>query len=179
MLEQFNLPPNVIKFIRKNLKIINAALALVVILTLSWSAYDAYRQKRINTSSSALSMAMKEPEVVSLRRAAEGHCRFFRHVFSALGHGGACPYRYEKRRISRRQPRNIPESEQKIKSKDPLFGLVSFGIAQAEEAGKEYDRAFGEYQALSKIEGYQAIGLLGMGRIHEIKGETEKALSDL
>ena len=69
------------------------------------------------------------------------------------------------------------EIREKIKATDPLFALVSFGIAQAEEAGKDYDRAFGDYSALSKIEGYQPVGLLGMARIHEIKGEKEKALS--
>jgi predicted negative regulator of RcsB-dependent stress response len=176
LLEQFNLPPNVIKFIRKNLKIINAALALVVILTLSWSAYDAYRQKRINTSSSALSMAMKAPE--SSRSAAlQKVIADFSDTTSArwamveLAHIDMRSGEFKK------AAEKYTGIRQKITSKDPLFGLVSFGLAQAEEAGNEYDRAYGEYQALSKIEGYQAIGLLGMGRIHEIKGELEKALS--
>ena len=64
LLEQFNLPPNVIKFIRKNLKVIYVVLALMVIAILSWSAYDAYIQKRINMSSSALTNALKEPAAV-------------------------------------------------------------------------------------------------------------------
>jgi predicted negative regulator of RcsB-dependent stress response len=176
LLEQFNLPPNVIKFIRKNLKIINAAIALVVIAILSWSAYDAYRQKKIDTSSSALSVAMKEPEVArpaALQKviadfADTSSSRWAKvelaHIDMKNGNFKAAVEKYAGIR-------------EKIKPQDPLFGLVSFGAAQAEEAGKEYDRAFREYQALSKIEGYQSIGLLGMGRIHEIRGETEKALS--
>jgi predicted negative regulator of RcsB-dependent stress response len=176
LLEQFNLPPNIIKFIRKNVKIINATLAAVVILTLTWSVYDAYRQKRINAAGSALSVAMKAPE--SSRTAAlQKVIADFSDTTSA---------RWAKVELAHIDMRNgnykkaIEEYagiRQKITSKNPLFGLVSFGVAQAEEADNDYDRAYGEYQALSKIEGYQAIGLLGMGRIHEIKGETEKALS--
>ena len=176
LLEQFNLPPNVIKFIRKNLKIINAVLALAVIATLSWSAYDAYRQKKINASSSALSIAIKEPEAArpaALQKVVAdfpdtSSARWAKvelaHIDMKSGNFKAAAEKYAGIR-------------EKIKPKDPLFGLISFGAAQAEEAGKEYDRAFEEYQALSKIEGYQSIGLLGMGRIHEIKGEPEKALS--
>lgn len=176
LLEQFNLPPNVIKFIRKNLKIINTALALVVILTLSWSAYDAYRQKRTNMSSSALSMAMKAPE--SSRSAAlQKVIADFSDTTSARWAMVELAHIDMRNGEFKKAAEKYTGIRQKITSKDPLFGLVSFGLAQAEEAGNEYDRAYGEYQALSKIEGYQAIGLLGMGRINEIKGETEKALS--
>lgn len=176
LLEQFNLPPNVIKFIRKNLKVINASLALAVILTLAWSAYDAYRQQRINTSSSALSVAMKAPETarpVLLQKivADFSDTSSARWAMLELAHIDMRNGDFKK------AAEKYVGIRQKIKSKDPLLGLVSFGIAQAEEAGNEYDRAFGEYQTLSKIEGYQSLGLLGMGRIHEIKGETEKALS--
>lgn len=176
LLEQFNLPPNVIKFIRKNLKIINAGLALVVILTLAWSAYDAYRQKRINESSSSLSVAMKAPETARPALLQKIVADFSdtssaRWAMLELAHIDMRNGDFKK------AAEKYAGVRQKIKSKDPLLGLVSFGIAQAEEAGNEYDRAFGEYQSLSKIEGYQSIGLLGMGRIHEIKGETEKALS--
>jgi predicted negative regulator of RcsB-dependent stress response len=175
LLEQFNLPPKVIKYIRKNLKIINATLALVVIAALCWAAYDAYILKKINASSSALSIAKKEPEAirpVALQKVIADYANTssarwakveLAHIDMKNGNFKAAAEKYN----------GIRET---IKSQDPLSGLLSFGIAQADEAGKEYDLAFGEYQALSKIEGYQTIGLLGMARIHEIKGETEKAL---
>ncbi len=176
LLEQFNLPPNVIKFIRKNLKVIYVVLALIVIAILSWSAYDAYIQKRINMSSSALTNALKEPAAV--RPAA------LQKVLA--DYSGMSSARWAKVELAHIDMKNgnfkaaaekYTDIRREIKQTDPLFGLVSFGTAQAKEAEKDYDRAFDEYTALSKIEGYQPVGLLGMARIHEIKGEQEKALS--
>jgi predicted negative regulator of RcsB-dependent stress response len=176
LLEQFNLPPNVIKFIRKNLKIIYAVLVLVVIGALSWSAYDAYIQKRINMSSSALTNALKEP--VTARQAA------LQKVLADFpGMSSARWAKIELAHIDMKNGNFKAAAEKytgirgETKPADPLFGLVSYGTALAQEAGKDYDRAFDEYKALSKIEGYQPVGLLGMARIHEIKGEPEKALS--
>jgi predicted negative regulator of RcsB-dependent stress response len=176
LLEHFNLPPNVIKFIRKNLKVIYVVLALMVIAILSWSAYDAYIQKRINMSSSALTNALKEPAAV--RPAA------LQKVLA--DYSGMSSARWAKVELAHIDMKNgnfkaaaekYADIRREIKQTDPLFGLVSFGTAQAKEAEKDYDRAFDEYTALSKIEGYQPVGLLGMARIHEIKGEQEKALS--
>jgi predicted negative regulator of RcsB-dependent stress response len=176
LLEQLNLPPNVVKSIRENLKIIYAVLVLVVVCTLSWSGYDAYRQKRINMSSSALSNALKEP--VTARQTA------LQKV--ATDFSGTSSARWARVELAHIEMRNgnfkaaadrYAGIRGEIKPADPLFGLLSFGIAQAKESEKDYDHAFNEYMALSKIEGYQHVGLLGMARIHEMKGETEKALS--
>ena len=176
LLEQFNLPPNAVKFIRKNLKTIYAVLALAVIAILSWSAYDAYHQIRINVSSSALSNALKEP--VTARQAA-----LQKVITDFSGTSSARWARVELAHIDMKNANFKAAAEKytgvrgEIKSTDPLFGLVSFGIAQAKEAEKDYDHAFSEYVTLSKIEGYQPVGLSGMARIHEMKGEKEKALS--
>jgi predicted negative regulator of RcsB-dependent stress response len=176
LLEQFNLPPKVITFIRKNLKVIYGVLALIVVLTLSGSAYNAYRQKRIDAGSSALSMALKAAEAerpallqkittdYSDSSSADWAIIELAHIDMKKGDYKKAAEKYSSIR-------------KKIKPRNPLFGLVSFGVAQAEEAANEYDHAFGEYQALSVIDGYKSMGLLGMGRIHEMKGETEKALT--
>jgi predicted negative regulator of RcsB-dependent stress response len=176
LLEQFNLPPHIVKFIRKNLKIINTTLALVVIAALCWSAYDVYSRKRIDASSSALSTAKKAPEAVR-PTALQKVIADYSDTSSARWAKVELAHIDMKNADFKSAAEKYTGIRQKVKPKDPLYGLLSFGIAQADEAGKEYDLAFGEYQALSKIEGYQSLGLLGMARIHEIKGETDKALA--
>ena len=176
LLEQINLPPKAIKFIRENLKAIYAVLVLAVLVVLSWSAYDAYQQKKINTSSSALTNALKE-SVTARPAALEKVASDFSGTSSARWARVELAHMDMQKGDFKAAAENYAAIRKSIKSTNPLFALVSFGIAQAEEAGKDYDRAFGEYNALSKIEGYQPEGLLGMARIHEIKGEKEKALS--
>ena len=176
LLEQINLPPKAIKFIRENLKAINAVLILVVLVVVSWSAYDAYQQRRINTSSSALTNALKES--VALRPAAlEKVVSDFSGTSAARWAQVELAHMDMQKGDFKTAAEKYADIRKSIKSTDPLYALVTFGIAQAEEAAKDYDRAFGEYTTLSKIEGYQPVGLLGMARIHEIKGEKEKALS--
>jgi predicted negative regulator of RcsB-dependent stress response len=176
LLEQLNLPPKGVKFIRENLKIINTVLVITIVVAVFWSMYDSYRYKRINDGGSALSIALSEPE--SARPAAlqkvlsdfsdtpSGRWAQVElaHIDMKGGNFSAAAQKYSAVR-------------EKLKPNDPLFGLVSLGVAQAREAAKEYDQAFGEYTTLSKIEGYQPLCYLGIGRIHEIKGERDKALS--
>ena len=176
LLEQLNIPPKAVKFIQKNIKIIYVVLALVVIVSLSWSVYDAYNQKRINQSSSALVMAMNQPP--AMRSAAlQKMIADFSGTSSALWAEVELAHIDMSSGSFKAAVAKYAAVRGKIKDSNPLFPLTTFGLAQAEEAGGEYDRAFAEYQSLAKIEGYQPMGLLGMGRIYEMKGEKDKALS--
>ena len=177
LLEQLNLPPKAVTFIQKNIKIIYAVSALIVIFAVSWSAYDAYHQKMINRSSSALAMAMKGP-LTERPAALQKVITDFSGTSSALWAQVELAHITMSGGDFKAAAEKYTAIREKIKTPNPLFALVTFGLAQAQEAGKEFDQALTEYQSLSKIEGYQSLGLLGMGRLHEIKGEKEKALSD-
>ena len=177
LLEQLNLPPKVVKFIQNNIRIIAIIFALVAIIAVSWSVYDVQALKKTNQSSSALAKAMKNP--LTTREAA-----LQKVIADFSGTSSALWAQVELAHIEmaggnfKTAAEKFTAVREKITESDPLFALATFGLAQAEEAAKDYDRALAEYQSLAKIEGYQPLGLLGMGRIHEIKGEKEKALSD-
>jgi len=176
LLEHFNLPPKAIKFLRKYKKIIISAIVIIVVVAISWAVYDTFKQKKINNSSSSLSVAMQTPEAsrqAALIKVVEDYsgtdsARWARiglaHIDLKNGKFNAAADQYDK-------------IKEEISPSDPLYGLVSFGQAQALEASKKYDGAFSGYEALSKIVGYQGIGLLGMARIYEMKGESDKALA--
>jgi predicted Zn-dependent protease len=65
----------------------------------------------------------------------------------------------------------------KISDSDPLFALLTFGLAQANEAAGLFDPAILEYKALQKIEGYEGEGFTGLARIYESQGNMKQALS--
>ncbi len=176
LLEHFNLPPKAIKFLRKNKKIIISVIVLLVVIAVSWSVYDVVRTKKVNSSSASLAIAMKE--------AGSAKQTALQKVISQFPDTDAARWaRVEMAHSDLKNGKYKAAAEQygkikeEIKPTNPLFGLVLFGSAQAQEAGKEYDGAFAGYQALAKVEGYQGLGLLGMARIYEAKGESGKALS--
>ncbi len=176
LMEHLNLPPKVIKFIRENKKIIISAIVLLVAVALCWSIYDVIRKEKINSASSSLAIALRAPE--SSRQPV-----LQKVITDYPGTTSARWARVELANIDLKNGKFKAAAEQygkikrEIEPANPIFGLVCYGLAQAREAGKEYDLAFNEYQGLSKIDGYQGIGFLGMARIYEIKGEKDKALS--
>lgn len=176
ILEHLSIPPKAVKFIQKNKKIILSAVILVIIAALFWSVYDVYRKNKINNSSSALASAVRMPE--SSRQSA------LKKVVKQYSDTDSARWaRIELAHIDLQNGKFQAAADQYTKIRDeispsnPMYGLVTFGMAQALEAGKHYDGASNGYQSLSKIEGYQGLGLLGMARIYELKGESDQALS--
>jgi hypothetical protein len=54
--------------------------------------------------------------------------------------------------------------------------LLLVDRGNAKEVGKKLDEAYADYRQASELEGdVKALGMLGMGRIHELKNETDKA----
>ncbi len=176
LLEHLNLPPKVIKFIKKNVKIILSIVCIAVLVAISLTVYDVLLQKKINNSSSSLAIAMKMPGD-SRHAALEKVVEEFSDTDSARW------ARVELAHIDMKNGKftaaagQYAQIKKEINPLNPLYGLVTFGMAQAQEAGKQYDAAFDDYQSLAKLEGYRGIGLLGMARIYEIKGKSDKALS--
>jgi tetratricopeptide (TPR) repeat protein len=68
------------------------------------------------------------------------------------------------------------EIHKDLKPTNPLYALTLYGIAGAEESQEKYDAAYSAFEKLKDIEGYQLTGYTGMARIHEIRGDVEKAL---
>ena len=54
VLDQLNLPPAFIEFVRANQKIIKIAAIVTVITVITWAFYDSYQTNRLEKSSSAL-----------------------------------------------------------------------------------------------------------------------------
>ena len=57
VLEQLNLPPALVTFVRENKRLVQVSIAAIVIIVVAWALYDSYRDKKIEEASSALSMA--------------------------------------------------------------------------------------------------------------------------
>ena len=175
LLEQLNLPPAAVKFVRENKRLVQAAAAGLVILIVGWSLYDSYRDGRIEKSSEALFAAQELSGQEMLDKLAEVEKDYGGTDAALWARINAAQEFMENSQMSEAQQK-FKELRDDIKPSSPLWPLVSVGIAQSAEAAGNFDEAVNEYGALMEVEGYKDIGFLGSARVRELQGNREQAL---
>jgi predicted negative regulator of RcsB-dependent stress response len=176
LLEHFNLPPKVINFIRVNKRLIQLGIAVVVIAVVFWSLYGSYREQIKEEASTALSMALQNDQNLK-SEALRGVIDKYSSTSSALW------ARVELAHIdmkdgsfsdaSKKYATILPD----VKTSNPLYPLVLFSLAQSLEGDKRFQEAFSQYDILKDIQGYENLAYVGMGRLEEAQGNTDKAIS--
>ena len=175
LLEQLNLPPAVVTYVRENKRLVQVAIVLLILAVVSWSLYGAYRDSRIEKSSEALSAALELDGQQLLDKLAE--------VEQEFGGTDAALWARINRAQELLKNSAMAEAGAEFKSiSDDLAAssllqpLLAFGIAQAAEAEGNFEVAAGQYGTLIEVDGYQDIGYLGAARVYEMQGNNDKAL---
>ncbi len=175
VLDQLNLPPGAVKFLRKNKTLLVVLAVVVTILVVAVSLYSSYRTNRLESAASDLSLSMATEGDVKLQ-ALEKVVSNFSGTPSAhwaaaeLGHMAMKDNQYKKAQEYYSQTR------EKISISNPMYGLLTFGVAQAEEADENYGAASASYASLKGLEGYKDEGYLGMARVLEAQGNNAEAV---
>ena len=175
LLEHLNLPPVVIRFLKKNKKNLQIGIITVVAVVVSLTLYSSYRSSRIQKASAALAVAMQaaQPE---RHESLLGMAADFSGTPSAHWANAELAHEQMKAGNFKEAAEQYGAVREKISGSDPLFALLTYGLAQANEAAGLFDSAIIEYKALQKINGYEREGVTGMARIYEFQGETKQAL---
>ncbi|MCK5069314.1 MAG: tetratricopeptide repeat protein [Desulfocapsa sp.] len=175
-LDQLNLPPAVVRFIRKNKLIIQISGALIVVGVVSGSLYQSYSTDRIESSASNLSISM-EAEGENKIQALEHVVSEFSGTSSALWATVELGHVAMKNNEFSKAAEYYTKVRSEISDANPMKGLLIFGIAQAEEAEKKYSQASTTYSALKGIDGYKNEGFIGMARVLEAEGKNKEAVA--
>lgn len=176
VLDQLNLHPSVVSFIREYKRILQIIGVVIVVMVVSISLYKSNRQTKLENGASNLSISM-EGEGNTKIEALQHVASEFSGTPSALwadtelGHIAMKNGEYEKAATQYRTVRD------KIKDSNPMYGLLTFGIAQANEAWKKYELSTAMYSELKAVDGYKDEGYLGMARVLEAQNEKQKALA--
>ena len=176
VLDQLNLHPSIVSFIRENKRILQVTGVVIVVMVVTISLYKSYRQNRLENGASSLSISM-EAEGDTKVEALEHVVTDFSGTPSGLwadtelGHLAMKAGEYEK---AAKQYQGVRDQ---VKSSNPMYGLLTFGIAQANEAGKKYALSSAMYAELKDVEGFKDEGYLGMARVLEAQNENQKALA--
>ncbi len=178
LLEHFNLPPKVVAYYRENKKTVKISAVLVVAVVVAGSLYNSWRVKRIEEGGSALTLALALPadqQQQALVKVSESYAATPSGLWARieLAHLDMKTKAYDQ------AVKKYTAIKDKLSADNPALPLVIYGIAQAEEAQDHYDGAFAAYSQLKDQEAYRLSGYTGMARIHEMKGELDKALAVL
>ena len=177
LLEQFNLPPAFIALVRKHQKAIYIVLGIVTVLVVTWALYGAHVEKKLAESSSALAVAQKlegEERLQALEKVVGEYSGTGSAIWAKIEIGR---YHMEKGEFSTALQHYLAIRSD-IDTGNPLYHLVTFGIAQANEALDKFDEAVAEYETLKTVAGYESIGYTGTAGIFEVQGNLERAINE-
>lgn len=176
LLEHFNLPPKVIRFIRSNLRIIQVAIAIVVATIVFTSLYSSYKEKIREEAATALSKALqqgKDGQPEALIKVANNYSSTSSALWAKVELAHLDMQKGTYAEAGEKYRKILAE----IDKKSPLYPLVLLSVAQAYEAEKKYTEAAKEYDILKGLKGYEHIGYTSMGRLEEVQGNIEKAIA--
>lgn len=178
LLEELNLPPGVISFIRSNSRNLQIGLAGIVILVLAWIFIDYYTetQERKGTSLLATGLMAKSTEErqqtlenVTLDYGRTDAARWARielaHLDYDAGRFEAAATKYQ-------------EILGEVSADNPLVPLIRLNLAQSFEELGQYDEAVAQYVLLKNGPGFTNLAYWALGRIYTKQGDPVQAHSN-
>jgi len=175
LLEELNLPPGMIAFIRKNARNLQIGLICVVVLVLAGIFFDYYSQVQEKKGASLLASGLQTEST-------EQRSDILENVIRDYG-------RTDAARWSRLELAHLDFKEGKFeaaaaKYKDILAALPAdnslapltrLNLAQSYEQAGRYDEALTEYNLLKKAAGFSNEAYWALGRIYMAKEDPVQA----
>lgn len=175
LLEQFNLPPGVIKFIRRNQRTIWMAVIGCVSLAVAVAAYTSYRQYRAGKAVSALDAALIAPQERRplLTKVVEDYAdtpsgRWARIELAFVD---------EKAGQAAQAITQLAAVNATLAPRDALKPLILTKLGALHEDQGQFDQALLVYGDLASIEGFGPEATRAQGRVNEQLGRPAEALA--
>ena len=175
IMDELNLPPKMISFIRNNARNLQIGLICFVVLVLAWIFYDYYTDLQENKASSLLASAMQTEATGERAQVLE----------NVIGeYSGTDAARWSKLELAHldyqegRFDAAIAKYEEilaKISADSSLIPLARVNLAQSYEENGQYDQAIAQYNLLKKSIGFKEEASLALGRIYKAKDEPAQA----
>jgi predicted negative regulator of RcsB-dependent stress response len=176
LLEELNLPPRLISFMRKNSRALLIGAVGLIVAILGWTAYGNYTAKRQDEAANLLAQAIEAP-------AGQQRAELLRRIDAEYGGTGAALWS----RVQLAHAAHKAGNEQEaiagyravladVDGSNPLTPLLHYGLGQSYEAAGQPEEALRHYQQLAAIPGFAAKGLLAAARIHETRDQPAEAV---
>ncbi|MFZ5775497.1 MAG: YfgM family protein [Thermodesulfobacteriota bacterium] len=175
LLEEFNLPPKAIAFIRHYRRHIVAALCGVAVIIVGWSSWQQYRHKLDDRAAGRFAEAVAVVDPQKRQTMLEELLKEFGGTGSAvwarleLGHLAVEAGRFDEA-LARYQ-----EVLAGLSGTSPIRPLAQLAVAQTLEGKGSQNEALAAYQKLVETKGFAWEAYLAMARIHERQGAMKEA----
>jgi predicted negative regulator of RcsB-dependent stress response len=175
VLDQLNLPPGLIDFLRKNQRTIWIFFGVVATVVTVVSLYGSYRNYTANKAAKAYDQALLldgDQKKAALEQVAEAYSSTPTAVWSKveLAHldqeAGNVKAAIDK----------LTAVNSGLRATSLLKPLVLVNLGGLYEQDKQLDQAAATYQELKTLQGFEAAAVQSLGRVAEAKGEKEKAM---
>jgi len=173
LLEHFNLPPAVIKFLRRNQRAIWTAVTGAVILIVAVSAYTSYRQYRIEKAASALGAALVATQ--DKQQLLDKVVQEYGSTPSGLWAQIELGFLEEKEGQGAKAITRFEGINTGLAAKSLMKPLVLSKLAALHENEKQFDKALALYNELAAKESFASDAYRAMGRVNEQLGKTAEA----
>ncbi|KPJ99878.1 MAG: hypothetical protein AMJ60_03415 [Desulfobacterales bacterium SG8_35] len=175
LLEELNLPPELIAFIRKNARNIQIVLISVVVLVLAWVFFDYYTEMQEKKGASLLATGLQTEST-------EQRVQVLENVIKDYGRTDAARWSklelahldYKEGRIEAAAAK-YKDILDAVSADNPLVPLARLNLAQSYEQAGQYDLAIAQYNLLKKSSGFTDQAYLGLGRIYMAKEDRVQA----
>lgn len=175
ILEEMNLPPAVIDFVRANSKALQIAIAVAIVAILGWEGYGKYTSVQRDRSADLLYQAMKsdapDQRVTLLKELTSKYGKSGSGLWGTIEQGHLA-FKDGKFKDAATLYESVIGS---LSQGSPLFPLIQFNLAQAYENLPDQAKAKAAYQALAKAPGFTGEADLGLARIAELEGNKDEA----
>ncbi len=175
LLDQFNLPPKVVAFMRAHQRSLWAAFIAVIVLSLSWAGYDAYQNNRQQQAASALDAALRATEDKGGRL--EQVSTQFAGTDAALWAKVEMALLAEREGQAAKAITQLEAINNELKAKSLLKPLLLGKLAGLAEREGKLDRALALYSELSAWESFAMEAFRARGRVSEQMGNKEEAIA--
>lgn len=173
LLEQFNLPPRLIAFIRRNQRAIWVTVIVGCLLAIGVAAYSAYRDNRTAKAASALDTALIAKQ--DTRQLLDRVVQDFASTPSAQWAKIELAALEEREGQPAKAIARLEEINATLPAQSLLKPLVVSKLAGLYENTKQLDKSLAMYTELATREEFAAEAYRAMGRVNEQLGKKEEA----
>ncbi|HHL35686.1 MAG TPA: tetratricopeptide repeat protein [Desulfobulbaceae bacterium] len=176
LLDELNLPPAFIDFLRKNQRTLWFMIAVIAIVVTAVSLYGSYRTYRENKATAAMDAAMQadsDHQVDLLNKVVQDF------TSTPTEHWA----RIELAQISIKNGKpaeailQLQKVNKEVEAKNPLKPLVLFKLAGLYEETKNYQAALARYQELTAVSGFEADARYALGRVYAALHKNAEAVT--
>jgi len=175
LMEELNLPPELIAFIKKNNRNLQIGLICAVVLLLAWIFFDYYSETQEKKGSSLLASGMQTEST-------EQRVAVLENVLSDYGRTDAARWaKLELAHVDYNEGRfeaaaaKYKEILDTLSADTSLAPLTRLSLAQSYEQAGQYDEAIAQYNLLKKSTGFANQAYLALGRIYMAKEDPVQA----